>query len=111
MRYSLLGIIVVLMMGCSAGAEQASDSAEITGQARAALQTTADGCPLPAPPDRGCKTQCKPCLIAVCEGGEWVYEPIQSPGCGGSGGGGGGNPCTISIDQWCPPECSSCVIN
>jgi hypothetical protein len=36
-------------------------------------------CPSPRPKDRGCKIPCKPCQIAVCEDGKWVYEKVDWP--------------------------------
>jgi hypothetical protein len=70
-------------------------------------------CPSPRPKDRGCKIPCKPCQIAVCEDGKWVYEKVDWPKeeCERPPlpRGEGGNVCTVGRTDPCPAECKKCI--
>ena len=73
--------------------------------------TSSSNCTTPRPKNRGCSIPCKPCQIAVCDNGKWVYEKVDWPKeeCQPRPNPGGGNVCTIGISDPCPPECKSCV--
>jgi len=68
-------------------------------------------CASPRPPNRGCKITCKPCQIAVCENGKWVYEKVDWPKgeCDPHSGDPGGKVCAIGISDPCPAECKKCI--
>ncbi len=69
-------------------------------------------CSSPRPKDRGCSIPCKPCQIAVCDNGKWVYEKVDWPKeqCQPRQGQ-SGKVCNIGFSDPCPPECKSCVRN
>jgi hypothetical protein len=68
-------------------------------------------CSSPRPKNRGCSIPCKPCQVAVCENGKWVYEKIDWPAeqCRPRPGEPGGRVCTVGPTDPCPAECKSCV--
>jgi hypothetical protein len=72
---------------------------------------TAAECPAPRPKKLGCRVACKPCLIPVCEGGEWVYESVESDGCNPKPLPGDGSCCQVPLSGGCPAECSCCNYN
>jgi hypothetical protein len=68
-------------------------------------------CSSPRPPNRGCKIACKPCQIAVCENGKWIYEKVDYPKgeCDPHPNDSGGKVCAIGISDRCPAECKKCI--
>lgn len=109
MRISHAHVIMFLFSMCvgACAAEDLPDSEESIGVS--ALPLTSDGCPGPRPKNRGCRLMCKPCAVAYCEDGQWVYEMIDwGDECNGGGGSGGGNCCQVPISGGCPAECACC---
>jgi|SRR5262245_8594554 len=69
------------------------------------------GCTSPRPPNRGCKIACKPCQVATCENGKWVYEKFEWPKeeCRPHQGDPGGSVCVVGPTDFCPAECKKCI--
>jgi hypothetical protein len=74
-------------------------------------ELTGSECRGPRPKKLGCRVACKPCLVAYCEDGEWVYESFEWDGCDTPPLPGGGTCCQASLFGGCPAECSCCTYN
>jgi hypothetical protein len=104
-------LIVVCSFAVSAGGNPQKGKARAdVGKTKEARGSNSAQCPSPRPKNRGCSVPCKPCQIAVCENGKWVFEKVDWPKeqCAPRRGQ-GGKVCTIGVSDPCPPECKSCV--
>ncbi len=131
----IMSILVMCVTGCAGDGipededaigvtEQSLTSGETSGTSRAVQGTQFDElvanvpvtnaaangeCRGPRPRNRGCSIICKPCFIAECEDGKWVYESVDwGDECSGGGGGGGGTCCQVPLSGGCPAECQCC---